>query len=133
MNTSFLTSDDRKVINKYDLILKQDFMKFCPPKKYGEIDYEFDYKKCSDFPTDYIKADFFLYGRMAQYYLDILKYGVNAGEPFTYPKRYKNNRIFDKLCSILMNIYDAGYSEQINFHCDGGRDLVLGFKFDRIR
>ena len=133
MNPTFLTYDDYKIINKFDLILKQDFMKDCPPQSYNECDYYFSYKKDRNFPTDYIKPDFDLTGKMAKYYLDILKYGVNPHEPRTYPNQYKNNRIFAKLCGILMDIYDAGYSEKINFHSCGGRDLILSFTFYKNR
>ena len=128
MNTTFLTSDDRKVINKYDLILKQDFFKFCTPERFNDYTY-FNYKKDRYFPTDYVKAEFDLTGKMARYYLDILKYGVNPHEPRTYPNQYKNNLIFAELCSILIDIYDAGYTEKINYHSYGGRDLVLSFTF----
>ena len=131
MNTTFLTSDDRKVINEYDLILKQDFFKFCTPERFNDYSY-FNYKKYHYFPTDYVKPEFNLKGKMAQYYLDILKYGVNPHEPRTYPNQYKNNRNFAELCSILMDIYDAGYSEEISSHHYRGRNLIIGFRFNRI-
>lgn len=130
MNTNFLTSDDYKVINKYDLILKQDFFKFCTPERFNNYSY-FDYKKYRDFPTDYVEVSFTLKGKMAQYYLDILKYGVNPHQPRTYPNQYKNNRIFAELCSILMDIYDVGYSEEISSHHCRGRDLILSFRFNK--
>lgn len=131
MNTTFLTSDDYKIIDKYDLIPKQDFLKFCTAERF-DANHSFAFREDRHFPTDYVEPEFNLYGKKAQYYLDIIKYGVNPHEPRTYPNKYKNNKIFAELCSILMDIHDAGYSEQMNFNCDGGRDLILGFTFNRI-
>ena len=105
-------------------------IKFCTAERF-DADHSFAFREDRHFPTDYVEPEFNLYGKKAQYYLDILKYGVNPHQPRTYPNQYKNNRIFAELCSILMDIYDAGYSEEISSHHCRGRDLILSFRFNK--